>query len=79
MLVADNNMKLTALHLSNNLLADNTAQAFAALLQTNRTLRHLNLSWNAIKVGKQRACGWVVSWVEQLNLSHGVCLLRVEL
>ncbi len=42
--------------MSNNLLGNNSAAAFAQLLENNHTLRELDLSWNKIGVGSLFLC-----------------------
>ena len=49
--LGNKNTVLTKLDLANNAIGNKTASAIGDMLLTNRVLRDLDLSWNAIKVG----------------------------
>lgn len=49
---------LQELSLSQNGLKSRAAQALGGLLRTTRSLTHLDLSWNEIKVGAEHVQPW---------------------
>ena len=62
---------LRSLALSNNSLGNKAAEAFGELLPGNRTLTHLDLSWNMIKV-RSRSVGPAAAEVASLSLRTAV-------